>query len=106
MLLRNARRAVIDVRKIADYALNPTNPVGRHKARVFAAALGFDQSNVRLLIAEIRRGVVVHAAEPGSLDDYGARYRVDIPGTGPNGTATIRRAWICRTGSDVPLHVR
>jgi filamentous hemagglutinin len=109
LLLRNAHRAVIDARKIANYALNPNNPVGRHKARVFAAALGFDRSNVHLLIEEIRRGVVAHAAEPGSVDEYGARHRVDMPVTGPKGTAAIRTAWIYRTGSDVPelitLHV-
>jgi len=84
--------------------------VGRHKARVFAAALGFHRSNFHLLIEEIRRGVVAHAAEPGSVDEYGARYRVDVPVTGPNGRATLRTVWIYRTGSDVPelitLHIR
>jgi filamentous hemagglutinin len=108
--LTNADRAVIDARKLADYALNPRNPVGRHKARVFAAVLGFDRSNIHLLIEELRRGVVTHAAEPGSVDEYGARYRVDMRVIGPKGTATVRTAWIYRTGSDVPelvtLHVR
>jgi hypothetical protein len=84
--------------------------VGRHKARVFAAVLGFDRSNVHLLIEELRRGVVAHAAAPGLVDEYGARYRVDMRVTGPKGTATLRTAWIYRTGSDVPelvtLHVR
>jgi filamentous hemagglutinin len=41
LLLKNAHRAVVGARKIVDYALNPNHPVGRHKARVFAAALGF-----------------------------------------------------------------
>ena len=95
MLLKNAHRAVVDARRIVDYALNPNNPVGRHKARVFASALGFDRSNVHLLIEEIQRGVVAHA---------------DMPVTGPKGRATLRTAWIYRTGSDVPelltLHVR
>ena len=53
---------------------------------------------------------MVHAAEPGSVDEYGARYRVDMPVTGPKGSTTLRTAWIYRTGSDVPelvtLHVR
>jgi hypothetical protein len=110
LLLRNADRAVIDARKLADYALSPSNPVGRHKARVFAAVLGFERSNVHLLIEELRRGVLAHAAEPGLLDEYGARYRVDMRVTGPKGTATLRTAWIYRTGRDVPelvtLHVR
>ena len=107
--LRNARLAVVDLRKLVDYALNPDNPVGRHKARVFAAALGFDRSNGHLLVEEIRRGVMACLAEPGKVDAYGARYRVDLPLTGPQGSAVVRTAWIYRTGSDVPelvtLHV-
>jgi len=109
-ILTNAARAVIDHRKIAGYVRNPDNPVGRHKARVFAAALGFDRSNVQLLIDEIRRGVLSHPAEPGRVDEYGARYQVDIIVSGPKGRARVRTAWIYRAGSDVPelitLHVR
>jgi hypothetical protein len=101
-LLKNADRAVIDTRKLADYALNPDNPVGLHKARVFAAVLGFDRSNLHLLIEELRRGVVAQAAEPGLVDEHSARYRVDMWVTGPKGTATIRMAWIYRAGSDCP----
>jgi hypothetical protein len=107
--LRNSRLAVVDLRKLVDYALNPDNPVGRQKARVFAAALGFDRSNGHLLVDEIRRGVMASPAEPGMVDAYGARYRVDLPLTGPRGSAVVRTAWIYRTGSDVPelvtLHV-
>lgn len=110
MILRNATRAIIDPRKIRDYVLNRDNPVGQHKARVFAGVLGFDRSNVQLLIEQIRRGVVVYPAEPGRVDQYGARYRVDMIVTGPRGSAPVRTAWIYRTGSDVPelvtLHVR
>ena len=43
--LRNADSAVIDPRKLLDYILDPTNPQGRHKARVFKRALGCDRSN-------------------------------------------------------------
>ena len=107
--LRNSYLAIVEARKILDYALSPDNPVGRHKARVFAAALGFDRSNGHLLVEAIRRGVMTSPAEPGMVDSYGARYRVDLPLTGPRGSAVVRTAWIYRTGSDVPelvtLHV-
>ena len=110
MLLRNADRAITDARKLSDYALNPSNPVGRHRARVLAAALGFERSNVHLLIEELRRGVVAHEAEPGLVDEYGTRHRFDMHVRGPKGMATLRTAWIYRIGSDVPelvtLHVR
>ena len=39
MKLPNAPRAVVDIAKLRDYSLNPKHPEGKHKARVFAAAL-------------------------------------------------------------------
>ena len=38
-------RITIDPRKLTEYALNPDNPVGRHKAYVFERALGFTKSH-------------------------------------------------------------
>lgn len=44
-ILPNADVAVIDLRKLSGYSLNPNHPEGGHKARVFAAALGFTQEH-------------------------------------------------------------
>ena len=41
--LPNADLAVFDIRKIADYCLNPSHPRGRHKARVFREALNLER---------------------------------------------------------------
>lgn len=39
----------------------------------------------------------------GKLDQYGQRYTVDIPITGPNGnTVNVRTGWIIKTDSNVP----
>jgi hypothetical protein len=40
--LPNADLAVFDIRKIADYCLNPLHPRGRHKARVFGGPLTYN----------------------------------------------------------------
>jgi hypothetical protein len=40
MRLPNAERALVDLDKLRDDCLNPAHPRGRHKARVFASALG------------------------------------------------------------------
>jgi hypothetical protein len=40
MLLPNPSRAVVDIRKLRDYCLNPEHPRGRHEARMLAARLG------------------------------------------------------------------
>ena len=42
MLIPNADRAVVDIRKLRDYCLNPLHPEGKHKARLFFAALGMN----------------------------------------------------------------
>jgi hypothetical protein len=41
--LPEAGRAYVDLDKLARYALDPSHPVGRHKARVFKAALAIGQ---------------------------------------------------------------
>ena len=33
---------------------------------------------------------------------YGERFRVDVPVSGPGGSAVVRTLWICRKGEDVP----
>ena len=53
----NADRAQIDPRKAIEYALNPGHPVGGNKARVFAAALGFNPLNAAELIRQLQEGV-------------------------------------------------
>jgi hypothetical protein len=40
MLLPHAERAEVDIRKLSDYCLSPDHWEGKHKARLFAAALG------------------------------------------------------------------
>jgi hypothetical protein len=71
-------RAKVDVRKLRDYCLNPDNPRGRHKARVFAAVLGLtanDAEKLRLKLLEIAR---TEQAIRGELDRYGERYTIDF----------------------------
>ncbi len=49
MRLPNGDRAVVEDAKLLDYCLSPSHPRGRHKARVFAAALGITAAEVALL---------------------------------------------------------
>ena len=44
MLLPSAHRAVVDVWKLRDYCLSADHDYGKHKARLFAAALGIRAS--------------------------------------------------------------
>jgi hypothetical protein len=40
MQIPNAENAVIDIRKLRDYCLNPKHAEGKHKARLFSSSLG------------------------------------------------------------------
>jgi hypothetical protein len=40
MKLPNPHKAVVEISKLRDYSLNVDHSVGKHKARVFRAALG------------------------------------------------------------------
>ncbi|MES2740821.1 MAG: hypothetical protein V4754_07700 [Pseudomonadota bacterium] len=100
--LVGANRAVIDPRKITDYALNPAHPVGGNKAKVFDSALGFNQGNAADLMSQLRLGVMENTPIVGKVDQYGSRFTVDIPVIGPAGNATVRSGWIYKPSSNVP----
>jgi len=106
MHIPHADRAVIDRVKLIDYLLNPAHPRGKHKASVFAAALGYTQADAPLLEAALYSAVQTVDAMPGLQDSYGQRYRVDFVLTGHDErTAAIRSGWIVRTGEDLPRFV-
>jgi hypothetical protein len=100
--LIGANKAVIDPRKLTDYALNPAHPVGGNKARVFESALGFTKSNADDLMSQLRQGVMNYTPVAGKVDQFGNRFTVDIPVTGPAGSGVVRSGWIYKPGSNVP----
>ncbi|MGH6921564.1 MAG: DUF6883 domain-containing protein [Geminicoccaceae bacterium] len=101
-ILRNARHAIIDERKLTNYVLSPTHPRGGDKARIFASTLGYDRASCAGLIEQIRRAILRHAAVFVRQDGYGRHYRVDLTLEGPRGAARVRTGWLYDRGSDVP----
>ena len=97
MKLPNADRARVDIEKLTNYTLNPTHPRGRHKARVFRAALGFDLTDAPLLSALMLTAARTGDATHVSTDEFGERYVIDTPYQGVSKKVTIRSAWIVRT---------
>lgn len=102
MKLPNGEQAVIDARKVIDYCLSPDHDDGRHKALLFQTVVGLDLNNADLLVDALKQAATTGDAVVGKQDKYGQRYVIDFDFTGPAGTATIRSAWIIRTGEDVP----
>lgn len=87
---------------MSGYVLNPNSETGRHKALVIEAALGFTQANAAEFVAQLRDGVLSCPATPQLEDAHGRRFSVDIPMTGPSGSAVVTTGWIIRPGSDTP----
>lgn len=102
MKLPHADRAIVDVAKLRDYSLNPLHPEGKHKARVFAASLGFSATDAEKLSAMVIAAISTEDAIAGPSDEHGERYVVDFATPGLRGMVTIRTAWIIDRGETVP----
>jgi len=102
LILPNADRAVVDIAKLRDYSLNPAHREGKHKARVFAALLGFMATEAEVLCEMILAAVLSHEATQGITDEHGTRYTVDFEAQGLSGRVMIRTAWIIDIGETVP----
>jgi hypothetical protein len=99
MPIPHAERAVVDIRKLRDYCLNPMHDEGQHKARLFATALGLaaeDAENLRTLLLQ---AINTFDAQVGRRDAYGQRYTVDFPLTWRDKQAIVRSGWIIEHGS-------
>ena len=96
MRLPNHENAVIDIRKLTEYALDPESPRGRHKARVFRSALGMTRENAEELRRLILDSLANGEAKPGEIDFYDERYTVDCRINTAAGEATVRTGWIVR----------
>ena len=100
--LPNGDRAIIDRRKLRDYCLNFDHDDGSHKARLFQALVGVNQSNSTLLLDALRGAAAAGDATLGKVDQYGYRYVIDFDFQGPRGTVEIRSVWIVKAGEAVP----
>jgi hypothetical protein len=101
-LIPNAENAVVDIRKLRDYCLNPEHRDGKHKARLFAAILGMtadDAKELRQILLEVVRE---HEAQLGRQDEFGQRYTLEFEISWQNRDATLRSGWIIETGSEIP----
>ncbi|WP_370518074.1 DUF6883 domain-containing protein [Micromonospora sp. MP36] len=96
------RNPEIDSRKITAYAMNPEHPVGKNKYRVINAATGLGPDDAVTIEQQIREGVRQGSPHPGKADQYGQRWSVDVPLTGPAGTIMVRTAWMLEEGSSTP----
>jgi hypothetical protein len=103
--LPNADHAILDIRKIEDYCLNPSHPRGRHKARVFREALNLQRSDAAWLRQVLLEAVRSGEASRTAVDAWGAYWRLDTTIERQDKSAVVRTIWIVRTGESLPMFV-
>jgi hypothetical protein len=101
MKLPGGDDAVVELAKLRDYCLNPSHARGRHKARVFQAALGLARSDAEYLRGELLRAAREADAVAGDTDEFGTRYSIDFTIERNELRAVVRSSWIVRD-RDVP----
>lgn len=102
MKIPNAEKALVDIRKLRDYALNTTHRVGKHKARLFATLLGMsidDAEELRGILLQVVRN---HDAEIGQKDKHGQRYQVDFLLSWHGKQTSVRSVWNVHASEDFP----
>ncbi len=100
--LPNPEKAVVEMRKLREYCLSPEHPRGKHKARVFASALGLtaeDSEELRRALLSAANSEEATSAEEG---EYGQRYVLDFELSTEAGRAVVRSGWIVRSSEDFP----
>ena len=102
MQLPNPDRAVADINKLRNYCLDPTHSKGKHKARVFAAALDLTIDNAEELRDILLNAVQIYDAKPTQQDEYGQYYVIDFIITRGEKRALVRSSWIVRIDEDFP----
>ena len=100
--LPNVESAIVPLRKLTEYPLDPNHTRGSDKSRVFAAALGFNKGNVQSLADQISKAVLYHPAVEQQATAFGRKFAVNVPVTGPIGSGTVRTGWILKTGETIP----
>jgi len=82
MKLPNGDRAIIPIEKLTDYCLNPEHPDGKHKARVFASAMGITRQNAEELRDLVSRAAIHGEVAQQAITPFGQQFKVDwaVPG--------------------------
>lgn len=94
--------ALVELAKLRDYCLSASHPEGKHKARVFHAALGISAEDAGWLREELLAAAAKGPFVPTIRTVHGQRYQLDFPISWEQRTAIIRSAWIIRPGEKFP----
>ena len=101
----NGNRAVVDQAKLSEYVLNLNHRTGRHKARVFAAALGLMAGDAPVLAEALLSAAAGKDADLERDDTYGVHYAIEFVMMFKGKSRPLRSLWTVRSGEDFPRFV-
>jgi hypothetical protein len=102
MKLPNFEQAVVEIAKLRDYTLNPSHDVGKHKARVFQAALGLTVADADWLRERLLQAAHNEEAMTKPASVFGEIYIIDVLIVRGSRRATLRTSWIIEHGTSFP----
>ena len=105
MLLPNAALVEIDPQKLHGYLLSKTHPIGRFKARFFAA-LGYSAERWQEFEADLRTQHLTQDAQPADATPDGQVFTIRAILKGPNGrSAAVLSVWFVAAAGGAPRFV-
>ena len=102
MKLPNAEDAIVEIEKLRNYCLCEEHPVGKHKARVFAASLGFGREHAEEIRSRLLDAAMRYESTPTKLTLHGQHYEMDFMLTHNGRSALVRAVWMIRRGEISP----
>lgn len=105
MQLPNRANAYVSPKKLREYLLSDTHPVGRFKAKVFTS-VGFTERHIDRLREGLLAIAYTNEVRERTQGGYGEKYVLDGALPAPHGTLLqVRTVWIIDTGEVVPRFV-
>ncbi len=99
------KNASISKKKIKDYLLSQTHPVGKLKAKFFYS-IGFSQTNVKKLEKLLRKITLNEDVVDIISSEYGDKYLIEGTIKSTKGKSVrIQTVWIIETGKNRPRFV-
>ena len=104
-ILPQHEKAIIPIEKLRDYALNPSHPQGKNKARVFKATLGMDRGDADILSKILKASLTRSPAVRGLKSEHGEHWTTYHEIVGLSGDpVVVTVAWIYKIEQvDVPV---
>jgi len=100
--LPHGERAVVEIEKLREYSLNAMHSRGKHKARVFQAALGLTLADSDWLRELLLRAAREEDASGDILSPFGMKYVIDFNVSRGDLSAVVRSTWIVEHGTEFP----